>query len=152
MIISTMPETMPEILAQTLKSHNLSMTKTRLLVFNLLVDQEPLSIREIYNRAKKQVDRASLYRVIHAFERSGVVQRIYVGWKYKLELTDIFSNHHHHISCPGCGKIMAIGESQAIEKFINDLARQNKVKAISHQLEIQAYCHDCLAKLRTTKA
>lgn len=42
---------------------------------------------ELYDLAKGHLDRASLYRIITVFERIGIVRRINIGWKYKIELS-----------------------------------------------------------------
>lgn len=93
--------------------------------------------------AKGLLDRASLYRTVSLYERLGIVQRIYIGWKYKIELSDIFSHHHHHISCLRCGKIVAITDEDHIERLIMQLAKQHGFEAQSHQLEIRGYCQRC---------
>jgi Fur family ferric uptake transcriptional regulator len=132
-----------QILHDILKRSGYSTTKARRLIFQLLHDQEPQSMHAIYLRTNGEVDRASLYRIIRIFEQAGIVQRVYVGWKYKIELTDIFSHHHHHISCLGCHKLIAIQEDEQIEKLIQELATKHQVIATSHQLEVQGYCSDC---------
>jgi Fur family transcriptional regulator, ferric uptake regulator len=134
------------LLADILKRNGYSMTKQRRLVFELLEGQEPQSMREIYRRAIGHIDRASLYRIIRIFEQTTVVQRVYIGWKYKIELTDIFTHHHHHISCLGCHKLIAISEDAEIENLITALAKKHDVLATSHQLEVQGYCKDCQHK------
>jgi Fur family ferric uptake transcriptional regulator len=139
-----------QILADILKRNSYSMTKARKLVFELLEDQEPQSMHTLYVRANKQIDRASLYRIIRIFEQTGIAQRVYVGWKYKLELTDIFSHHHHHISCLSCHKLIAIQEDADIEKLIQELAIKHHVIATSHQLEVQGYCQDCQTAKNTS--
>lgn len=92
------------------------------------------------------IDRASLYRTIGLFEKLGLVQRIYIGWKYKVELSDIFTHHHHHISCSNCGKIVAIKEEEQIERLLRTLASQYGFVAQGHQLEIQGLCAHCQDK------
>jgi Fur family ferric uptake transcriptional regulator len=134
-----------EILQDILKRNGYSITKARRFIFQLLCDQEPQSMHDIYLRTKGEVDRASLYRIIRIFEQTGIVQRVYIGWKYKIELTDIFSHHHHHISCLSCHKLIAIKEDEEIENLINALAAKHQVIATSHQLEVQGYCKDCQA-------
>lgn len=134
------------ILQDILKRNGYSMTRPRRLIFELLCDQEPQSMHAIYLRTNKQIDRASLYRIIRIFEQTGIAQRVYVGWKYKLELTDIFSHHHHHISCLSCHKLIAIQEDEQIEKLIQELAIKHQVIATSHQLEVQGYCKECQQK------
>jgi Fur family ferric uptake transcriptional regulator len=134
-----------QILSDILKRNGYSMTKARKLVFQLLEGQEPQSMHVLYVRAEKQIDRASLYRITRIFEQTGIAQRVYVGWKYKIELTDIFSHHHHHISCLGCHKLIAIQEDEQIEKLIQELAVKHQMVATSHQLEVQGYCQNCQA-------
>lgn len=102
-------------------------------------------MRDLALEAQGTIDRASLYRTIDLFERLGIVQRIYIGWKYKIELTDIFTHHHHHVSCLGCGKVVAITEETEIERLIHNLAAKHDFTAQNHQLEIRGYCKQCSA-------
>lgn len=135
------------ILTDVLKRNGYSVTKPRCRVFEMLVDAEPQSMHDIYVKVAGSVDRVSLYRIIRLFEEIGVAQRIYVGWKYKLELTDIFSHHHHHISCISCHKLIVIKEDAEIEKLIHEIANRYNVIATNHQLEVQGYCADCKQSL-----
>ena len=83
------------------------------------------------------------------FEQTGIAQRVYIGWKYKVELTDIFTHHHHHISCLSCHKLIAISEDAEIEELIQGLAKKHQVAITGHQLEVQGYCKDCQRQLTT---
>ena len=132
-----------DLLQFTLKRQGFSLTKPRELVFDLLLNKEPQTMNEIHKRIDRRIDRASLYRIINVFEQSGVVQRLPVGWKYKIELTDLFTHHHHHITCIGCAKIFPIKEDASIEKLISELAIKYKVVSTGHQLEVQGYCENC---------
>jgi Fur family ferric uptake transcriptional regulator len=134
-----------EMLHKILKDNDYSVTEARSLVFDLLWDQEPQSMHEIEVKVAGKIDRASIYRTINLFEQLGLVQRIIIGWKYKLELTDVFTNHHHHISCLGCGKVVSIKEDDEIEKMINSFSLKYKITVDRHQLEVQGYCEKCLA-------
>lgn len=100
-------------------------------------------MRELADRSKGRIDRASLYRTIGLFERLGLVQRIYIGWKYKIELSDVLTHHHHHLSCLHCGKTIAITEEAHIEAMISSLAQRHSFTATNHQLEVRGYCTDC---------
>src|ERR1700733_372533 len=99
-----------EQLKITLKAHHQSLTKSRLLIFTALEDKEPQTMHEIVAACQGQVDRASVYRTIALFERLGIVLRLQIGWKYKLELSDDFHHHHHHLTCRQCGKTIPLPE------------------------------------------
>lgn len=132
-----------QLLQKILKDNGYSLTKPRLLVCNLLDGHDPQSMAELIKKATGQIDRASLYRTVALFEKLGIVQRIYIGWKYKIELSDIFTHHHHHISCLNCGKIVAITEEDEIEQLIDNLASRHNFVAQKHQLEIRGLCPNC---------
>ena len=144
-----MKEDASKLLYKVLRDNNYSVTKARKLVFDLLWDHEPQSMHDLVTGADSRIDRASLYRIIGLFEKLGVAQRLYIGWKHKVELSDIFSHHHHHIACMGCGKLIAIREDNEIEQLIHSLAKRNRMTAERHQLEIQGYCETCLATRAT---
>lgn len=124
-----------------LKRHKASVTTARMVVFEALVGQEPLSMHELVARVKS-VDRASVYRAIQLFEELGIVQRLYNGWKYRIELTDKFSEHHHHVTCTQCGQTTAINEAQ-LEAFIEQIAHSYGFMPEAHQIEIQGLCQAC---------
>ncbi|HUD06693.1 MAG TPA: Fur family transcriptional regulator [Candidatus Saccharimonadales bacterium] len=129
--------------AKCLRQARFSLTKPRLAVLNAMIGREPISMPELAKLTKDELDRASLYRTIQLFEKLGVVQRLQTGWKYKLELSDKFSNHHHHLTCLGCGKVTPINETE-LEDFIERSAAANDFKTTSHQIEIQGYCSTCV--------
>ena len=130
-----------ELLAQLLKAQGLSITKPRRSVFEALLSQEPLTMHELVDRTP-QIDRASVYRTVELFERLGIIQRLTVGWKYKLELSDKFAAHHHHITCTQCGRTVALSEHE-LEQVIDQLATQHGFVATGHQIEIQGTCETC---------
>lgn len=131
------------LLRKTLKDHGYKVTMPRLLVFAALQSDSPQAMAVVVDTLKDRVDRVSVYRIITLFEQLGIVKRIAIGWKYKLELGDIFSSHHHHIMCLGCGKIVAVRESSEAELLIEKLGQNNGFRVISHQLELQGYCKGC---------
>lgn len=125
-----------------LKENGYSLTKQRKVLFDLLAGQEPLSMHELVVKAAESMDRASVYRTVEVFEKVGIVRRINIGWKYKLELSDKFTEHHHHLTCLSCKHIVPINET-ALETFIHKLATEYAFKPIEHQIEIQGYCEAC---------
>lgn len=131
--------------AQILAKNGFSMTKPRQEVFSTLQASEPQTMAELIKRTPG-VDRASIYRTIELFEKLGIVQRLQMGWKYKLELSDEFSTHHHHATCVNCGKITNLPENEVLEQQIQVLALTNNFVPRDHQLEIHGLCPSCQAQ------
>ena len=121
-----------------------SVTYQREVVFWALLDKEPMSMNQLIEICIEQgIDRASVYRTVTLFEKLGIVQRLQIGWKYKLELSDSFQRHHHHLTCLKCGRMIPFDEDPALEKKLLQIARAEKFTMQGHQLEIQGLCQDC---------
>jgi Fur family transcriptional regulator, ferric uptake regulator len=127
----------------TLKKHGQSLTDARLAVFKALQDQEPQTMRDIVRACAGKADRASVYRGVALFERLGIIQRLQIGWKYKLELSDTFHHHHHHLTCRRCQKVIPLPEDRALEERLRLLAAGQRFRMQDHQLEIQGLCDNC---------
>jgi Fur family ferric uptake transcriptional regulator len=130
-------------LVSTLKQNGYSLTKPRQALFSALQAGKPRSMRELTLDLDSVMDRASIYRTIAIFEKLGIVVRVQQGWKYKIELSDKFSPHHHHITCLKCGKIISFDEPAGIEKILNDIAIQYDFVQKNHSLELEGYCSNC---------
>lgn len=133
-------------LRQTLIDNHCHVTKARVATFRLLISSEPQTISEILTRAKGDVDRVSVYRNIELFERLGIAHRVYVGWKYKLELSDRFIAHHHHLSCQNCRVVIDIEDEKHIATFIKEVADRFDFEPVRHQFEIEGLCKKCRVK------
>jgi Fur family transcriptional regulator, ferric uptake regulator len=123
-----------------------SLTKTRRAVFAALQDKEPQTMQEVVAACRGQADRASVYRTIKLFEKLGIVQRLQIGWKYKLELSDRFHNHHHHLTCLKCGRLLPLPADEILEQRLRLLADRQNFRMQGHQLEIQGLCAACSDK------
>ncbi len=133
-------------LASVLKSNGYSLTKPRQLIFETLSDHKTLTMLEITKQLAGQADRASIYRSVSLFEELGIIHRINLGWKYKIELSDTFAHHHHHFSCQNCGVITTLRDDLELEQQITKLAEWHGLIMSEHQLEIHGLCQDCQSK------
>lgn len=138
-------------LKSILKENDFSITKTRKLVYNAFADSDALSMKQLIHKLQKKMDKSSIYRTVDLFERLGVINRLQIGWKYKLELSEEFAGHHHHASCLECGKVIAFEESPELKLDINKIANDLSVELVSHTLELRGVCHDCnIQQLKTS--
>ncbi len=131
-----------EDLNHALKQRGYSITRSREIVFNTLSGSTPLTTADLIKRINKRIDRVSVYRTIKLFEELGIIQRLNFGFKYKLELSDRFAEHHHHLTCIGCNRITDINKKE-LEAFINSIASDKEFLPSAHQIEIQGYCKKC---------
>lgn len=129
-------------LEAALHTQSYSITSSRQAVFDALKNQEPRSMAELV-RACPDIDRASVYRTVSLFERLGIVQRLHTGWKYKIELTDTFHEHHHHATCVLCDQSFVVPEDTVIEQHLERLAKSIGFTLESHQLELRGHCPAC---------
>lgn len=127
---------------KTLQGHGYFNTRPRFQLFALLQDHTSLTIHELIGKLSEQ-DQATVYRNIKLFEELGIINRLRLGWKSKLELSDIFHHHHHHFTCLRCGKVMVLKEDSALERQITRISRQGGFQPIDHQLEIRGHCPTC---------
>ena len=130
-------------LSDTLKRHGYSVTKPRQAVFDALSKGDPLTMPVLISKLEPDTDRASVYRTVDLFEKLGIVIRLNQGWKYKLELSDLFTPHHHHLTCENCGATTAFDEPGELEAVLTKLADDNGFLARSHQMEITGLCRNC---------
>lgn len=129
-------------LQQHLKQHRQSLTRPRQVVFAALQNKEPQTMQQLVAACPK-IDRASVYRTVTLFEQLGIIQRLQIGWKYKLELADKFSRHHHHLTCLKCGRVIPFDESTELDNELRRIGGSNHFQMQGHQLEIQGSCQAC---------
>jgi Fe2+ or Zn2+ uptake regulation protein len=123
------------------KSGNFA-TKQRLELFKYMQAHPEISIKKLVTQLPSQ-DQATIYRNIKLFESLGVVNRLQLGWNSRLELSSRFHDHHHHMTCTNCGKVIAWEEDPAIELRIQTVALKLGFLPQDHQLEIRGLCQSC---------
>lgn len=130
---------------EIITKNNCFITKQRLELFKYLQSSPAIAINKLISSLKDQ-DQATIYRNIKLFEHLGVISRLQLGWKSKLELTSAFIEHHHHMSCTSCGTVTTWEEDPALELRIQTLALKLGFIPTDHQLEIRGLCKTCQTK------
>lgn len=127
---------------EILKNSGNSYTLPRRTVFEQLQRTGPTTITHLAKACMPTIDRATTYRTVTLFERLGVVNRIWHGFKSQIELSEIFTPHHHHASCQHCGVSIDIVDPD-LEKLLSKIARERNFLALSHVIELTGYCQNC---------
>ncbi len=124
-----------------LKKNDLSITLPRKLVFEALYSFGLQTMRQLIDRCKAS-DRASIYRTVSTLESIGVINRIPQGFKYKIELSEEFLPHHHHIVCSSCGRHSDV-EQESLETLLRTMAKDTDYDLTSHKVELVGLCANC---------
>lgn len=125
-----------------LKKHGLKNTPQRNHVLDVLLENGSLSNAEIADKLKGIVDRATVYRIISLYEKMHLINRIWNGWKSKVELNEQFVAHHHHATCTRCGSTLRV-VSDRLEKVLSELAAEINFSMSSHIVELSGKCKKC---------
>jgi Fur family ferric uptake transcriptional regulator len=131
-------------LLDVLKRNGFSITRPRRLVFECLYTHGLLSMNQLIEKLT-DVDRASVYRSVNTLERCGVISRVRQGFRYKLELSDLFLPHHHHMICVQCSRQQEVS-SEYIEEALARIANEIGYSLTGHEIELRGVCPACLAK------
>lgn len=136
------------------EEHNQKFTKQREIIFNVLKDSSPKHVTpeelfSIVHEDNKQVGIATIYRTLNIFEELGIVNKQeFTDNAYTYELIDSLNDHHDHIICTSCGKII---EDECINK--NELTKSLKdmydFDMKYYSLRIYGTCSECQKNLRS---
>lgn len=124
-----------------LKEQGFSATKTRMAVLGVILRSQPASISQIIS-SLPDVDRATVYRTIDLFVDLNIAKKVSTGFKFRIELSDSFQEHHHHLTCLRCGNVIDV-QTPEIEFAIDQTTKSNGFRPIRHDLEITGYCANC---------
>ena len=130
------------LIDKALKEHRVSLTKPRKEVYEVLSRNEPLTMQELI-ALLPDLDKTTVYRTVELFEKISVVQRLQIGFKYKIELSNQYQEHHHHVTCTRCGQTTALPEDSLLEERLTELAHAQGYEPQDHQIEVRGICSDC---------
>ncbi len=90
----------------------------------------------------KRISKATIYRTLALLVQSGLLREVIFGERHT-HYEHIYGHEHHdHMICNKCGKIIEFVEYK-IEKLQDDVCKRYKFKAESHRMQIHGLCEDC---------
>nr|WP_072537398.1 Fur family transcriptional regulator [Anaerococcus mediterraneensis] len=137
-----------EEIRKIFEQNNQKFTKQRELIFKVLKNspQKHLTPEELFSivhQDHKQVGIATIYRTLNIFEELGIVNKQeFTDQAYTYELIDPESDHHDHIICTKCGKILE-DEFLSVDKVKESLKNQYDFDLNYYSLRIYGICSDC---------
>lgn len=92
------------------------------------------------------VGRATVYRALEQLQGLGLIQKVELGGDAAgYERVDPGGEHHHHIVCQNCGKVIAF-EDQRLEGAIVALGKRSDFNVASHEVTLRGECADCMKR------
>ena len=135
-----------DVLEQYISENNLKITKQRRAVLKVFLEcKDHVSVEELYNivlKTEPKTGLATVYRTLALLTKSGLALEMDFGDGQKRYESSYRSFHHDHMLCTECGKILEFNHP-LIEKYQEEVAKQNKFKITSHKLDLFGLCQDC---------
>ena len=120
-----------------------------------------LSPKDIFaeiRRSHPGIGLTTVYRTLELLDRMGQLHKIRIGdgqIRYELK-KDGRENHHHHLICTRCGKIIDYAdfveeELELIRKTEQALTRRHRFKIQDHKIEFYGLCRECRSAEEASK-
>jgi Fur family transcriptional regulator, ferric uptake regulator len=106
-----------------------------------------LSAQEIEDALRtgdRRVGRATVYRVLEQLDGLGLISKVEIGdgvARYETVLPD-GGEHHHHLVCDACGKLIPFVDDE-LERAIRKVARRADFTVDDHDVTLHGACADC---------
>ena len=137
-----------EDLKIVLKDKGMKYTEQRAIILQILINlDEHLNAEEVHAIVKKKYPKqnigiATIYRTLNFLEEVELISSISFGKDGKKYESNNKKQHHDHIICTGCGKIVEFLDDE-IEKRQEDVALKNGFKITDHTMQIYGICDMC---------
>ena len=142
-LISPRPSFKESHFKSLLQQFDLKVTSQRLAVLKALSSgaKTHLTAREIFEKVLKthpDIGFATIYRFIKTITQLGILSKLKMNnasARYELKTEE----HHHHITCVHCGKIVEF-QNDEMENLIKNISQKNKFSLKHHIIEIYGDC------------
>jgi Fur family ferric uptake transcriptional regulator len=107
----------------------------------------PVSIADIAD-GLPDLPRSSAYRHLVDLQAAGVVTRLAANDEFaRFELAEDLTEHHHHLLCTTCGRVIDITPTatfeRAVTRHLTELADAEGFAPHSHRIDVLGLCASC---------
>ena len=134
-----------------LRRRSLKLTSQRGAIFErAFATHEHFSAETLFgwlrSESDRRVSRATVYRTLSLLEEGGFIESLDTGSGELVYEHVLGHEHHDHLICLGCKRIVEFQEDR-IEELQEDVARRKGFRLLSHSLRLMGLCAAC-ARLR----
>jgi Fur family transcriptional regulator, ferric uptake regulator len=102
-----------------------------------------VEVEHMLSSRRREVSRASVYRVMDELEEIGVVQRVEIGQGVvRYEPVRRGSGHHHHLVCDTCGRLQPFSDDE-LERAIRRVSARLTLSVSEHEVVLHGACATC---------
>lgn len=135
-----------EIFRKYIAEQGLKSTQQREIILDeFLKAGDHLSTEELYLRIREKhphIGYATVYRTLKLFSECGIAEEHNFGDGQTRYESVVGEDHHDHLICTRCKKIIEFEDSR-IEELQAEVARRHNFKIQDHRLELYGLCSDC---------
>ncbi|MGB7572642.1 MAG: Fur family transcriptional regulator [Thermodesulfobacteriota bacterium] len=137
-----------------ISEEGLNATRQREEILNIFLNSTGhKSLAQIYAQVVKtdpKIGYTTVYRTLKLLTRLGLAtQRKFDDKETRYEPASE-GNHHDHLICLDCGKIVEF-ENQTLEALQDEIAQRHRFKISHHRLELYGRCGECNRKKKTVR-
>jgi Fur family ferric uptake transcriptional regulator len=102
-----------------------------------------VEIEDALRSRGERIGRASIYRVLELLIEHGLVERVTVDQGLsRFERILPTGEHHHHLVCDRCGRLVAF-DDPGLERAIDRVSARLGVRVEHHEVVLRGACEDC---------
>jgi Fur family ferric uptake transcriptional regulator len=137
---------MKDNFSHILKNKGFKITQSRLDILNIFSSGcKPINAEYIFNLLKKKnINLVTIYRTLFSFEKAGIIKR--VDLHQESIYYELAGDHHHHIICLNCKKIVKFdGCQKDSDSLIAKALKTTKDFAFisHHSFDLFGLCKKC---------
>ena len=135
-------------LKQVLKDKGMKYTEQRAVIPQILSNlDDHLNAEDVHDIVKKEypdlnIGIATVYRTLNLLEEVNLISSISFGKNGKKYESTAIGQHHDHLICTSCGKIIEFFD-QYIEKKQEEVAIKNDFIITDHTMQLYGLCKKC---------
>jgi Fur family ferric uptake transcriptional regulator len=100
-------------------------------------------IEDALRSGERGVGRASIYRALELLSDHELINRLDLGdGVARYERADPAGEHHHHLVCDRCGRLVAF-DDPGLERAIDRVSQRLGMRVNSHDVVLRGECEQC---------
>ncbi len=132
-----------------LRQRGYKLTPQRRAVLDVIAhSQGHLTPAALYDRVHQQypgIGLVTIYRTLGLLAQLGLICEVHAGGNCQSYLLRRPSEHHHHLICSGCGKVVDFADCD-LAQVTGRISRKTGFEVDSHLVEFVGRCQDCRQK------